>query len=102
MNFLKRSIFTRGSGEEESDWGQENENQMLAVWGSPGSGKTTVAVKLAEHLARQKRDVALLLCDMNTPMLPCICRRRIWRKNIPWEVFWRRLMLRNPWYGITA
>ena len=21
----------------------------------------------------QKRDVALLLCDMNTPMLPCIC-----------------------------
>ena len=73
MNFLKRSIFTRGSGEEESDWGQENENQMLAVWGSPGPGKTTVAVKLAEHLARQKRDVALLLCDMNTPMLPCIC-----------------------------
>ena len=73
MNFLKRSIFTRGSGEEESDWGQEKENQMLAVWGSPGSGKTTVAVKLAEHLARQKRDVALLLCDMNTPMLPCIC-----------------------------
>ena len=46
---------------------------MLAVWGSPGSGKTTVAVKLAARLALQKRDVALLLCDMNTPMLPCIC-----------------------------
>ena len=43
------------------------------VWGSPGSGKTTVAVKLAARLAGQKRDVALLLCDMNTPMLPCIC-----------------------------
>ena len=40
---------------------------MLAVWGSPGSGKTTVAVKLAARLAMQKRDVALLLCDMNTP-----------------------------------
>lgn len=55
------------------DWEPENENQMLAVWGSPGSGKTTVAVKLAARLAMQKRDVALLLCDMNTPMLPCIC-----------------------------
>ena len=57
----------------DSDWEPENENQMLAVWGSPGSGKTTTAVKLAARLAMQKKDVALLLCDMNTPMLPCIC-----------------------------
>ncbi|MFR2755353.1 MAG: AAA family ATPase [Eisenbergiella massiliensis] len=72
MNFLKNSIFNRNAGEEE---GREAEkgNQMLAVWGSPGSGKTTTAVKLAAYLAMQKRDVALLLCDMNTPMLPCIC-----------------------------
>ncbi len=41
--------------------------------GSPGCGKTTVASKLAMRLAMQKQDVALLLCDMNTPMLPCIC-----------------------------
>lgn len=73
MNFLKNSIFSRRSGEEVPEQVQENENQMLAVWGSPGSGKTTVAVKLAARLAMQKRDVALLLCDMNTPMLPCIC-----------------------------
>lgn len=73
MNFLKNSIFSRRSGEELPEQVQENENQMLAVWGSPGSGKTTVAVKLAARLAMQKRDVALLLCDMNTPMLPCIC-----------------------------
>lgn len=73
MNFLKNSIFSRRSGEELPEQVQENENQMLAVWGSPGSGKTTVAVKLAARLAMQKQDVALLLCDMNTPMLPCIC-----------------------------
>ena len=73
MNFLKNSIFSRISGEESPEQASENENQMLAVWGSPGSGKTTVAVKLAARLAMQKRDVALLLCDMNTPMLPCIC-----------------------------
>ena len=73
MNFLKNSIFSRSSNGDGSGWEPENENQMLAVWGSPGSGKTTVAVKLAARLALQKRDVALLLCDMNTPMLPCIC-----------------------------
>lgn len=74
MNFLKNGIFTRHSGERaELDLEPENENQMLAIWGSPGSGKTTVAVKLAERLAGQKRDVALVLCDMTAPMLPCIC-----------------------------
>lgn len=73
MNFLKNSIFTRKNKEEQQEYESENDNQMLAVWGSPSSGKTTVAVKIAARLAMQKRDVALLLCDMNTPMLPCIC-----------------------------
>lgn len=73
MNFLKDSIFSRSSALKGGELEPENENQMLAVWGSPGSGKTATAVKLAVGIARQKRDVALLLCDMNTPMLPCIC-----------------------------
>ena len=73
MNFLKSSIFRRGTGDDAPELEPENDNQMLAVWGSPGSGKTVTAVKLAVRLAMQKRDVALLLCDMNTPMLPCIC-----------------------------
>lgn len=72
MNFLKNSIFSRGS--DMSDLVSKNKKQMLAVWGSPGSGKTTTAVKLAARLAMQEKDVALLLCDMNTPMLPCICQ----------------------------
>lgn len=46
---------------------------LLAVWGSPGSGKTVTAVKIAGHLASQGKNVALLLCDMTAPMLPCIC-----------------------------
>ena len=73
VNFLKNSIFSRKAGEDAAELEPGNENQMLAVWGSPGSGKTTTAVKLAVRLAQQHRDVALLLCDMNTPMLPCIC-----------------------------
>ena len=48
-------------------------NQVLAVWGSPGSGKSTVAVKLAKYLVGKKRNVVLLTCDMTAPMLPCIC-----------------------------
>ena len=31
------------------------------------------AVKIAKHLASQKKNVALLLCDMTAPMMPCIC-----------------------------
>ena len=98
MNFLKRSIFSRESGDRFSEEEPESENQILAVWGSPGSGKTTVAVKLAAKLAAQRRDVALLLCDMNTPMLPCICPPG----DIRWGVFWQLRMLRKPWSGTTV
>ena len=45
----------------------------LLVVGEPGSGKTTVAVRLAKYLADKRRNVILLLCDMTAPMLPCIC-----------------------------
>lgn len=70
--FKKGGIFSRNhdaDGEPEiADAGG-----VLAVWGSPGSGKTTVAVKIAKHLADKRRNAALLLCDMTAPMLPCIC-----------------------------
>jgi cellulose biosynthesis protein BcsQ len=72
LNFMKGSIFTRNKPappQEEA----EPDIRMLAVWGSPGSGKTTVSVRLAKYLADHKRDVALLLCDMTAPMLPCVC-----------------------------
>ncbi|BAE86451.1 AAA family ATPase [Desulfitobacterium hafniense] len=72
LNFIKGSIFSRkhqGPVPEEP----EQDVQVLAVWGSPGSGKTTVSVRLAKYMADQKKNVALLLCDMTAPMLPCIC-----------------------------
>ena len=74
MNFKKSGIFSRKSElEERLSEDFEPRNQVLAVWGSPGCGKTTTAVKLAKHLAAKKKNVVLLLCDMTAPMLPCIC-----------------------------
>lgn len=72
LNFMKGSVFSRRQVEPVQDE-PEKDVRVLAVWGSPGSGKTTVSVRLAKHLAEQKKNVALLLCDMTTPMLPCIC-----------------------------
>ena len=73
FNFKKGGIFTRSGGGDEDDRQPDAGGGVLAVWGSPSSGKTTVAVKLAKHLADKKKNVALLLCDMTAPMLPCIC-----------------------------
>jgi hypothetical protein len=72
FNFMKGSIFSRKQSEPVLDEPKQDV-QVLAVWGSPASGKTTVSVRLAKHLADQKKNVALLLCDMTAPMLPCIC-----------------------------
>ncbi|MPL76129.1 hypothetical protein SDC9_21974 [bioreactor metagenome] len=72
LNFMKGSIFSRGKT-EPAPAEQEQAVQVLAIWGSPGSGKTTVSVRLAKYLADRKKNVALLLCDMTAPMLPCIC-----------------------------
>ena len=70
--FKKSGIFSRHTGGDDEPENRD-EGGVLAVWGSPGSGKTIVAVKIAKYLADKKRNVALLLCDMTAPMLPCIC-----------------------------
>ena len=70
LNFKKDGIFSRRTKEEAPEVAITG--GLLAVWGSPGSGKTMVAVKLAKHLADQKKNVVLVLCDMVAPMLPCI------------------------------
>lgn len=72
MNFKKNTIFSRNQKAmpEKED---VLHGGVLAVWGSPGSGKSTVAVKLAKYLADKKKNVVLVLCDMTAPMLPCIC-----------------------------
>jgi len=72
LNFIKGSIFSRNQGSSPKE--EEGQGiQILAVWGSPGSGKTTVSTRLAKYLADKKHNTVLLLCDMTAPMLPCIC-----------------------------
>lgn len=71
ISFKKNTIFSREPAKKKED--EILHGGVLAVWGSPGSGKTTVAVKLAKYLADKKKNVVLVLCDMTAPMLPCIC-----------------------------
>lgn len=47
-------------------------NQLFAIWGSPGAGKTVTATKLAWQYVAQGKEVALLFCDLNTPTLSCL------------------------------
>ena len=46
--------------------------QILAVWGSPSSGKTLTSTKLACMLSKRKKDVVLLFCDPFIPAIPVI------------------------------
>ena len=52
------------------------QKQMLAVWGSPGGGKTVTAVKLALELSKRKKNVVLVFTDVRP-------RFRLWsaRRN---------------------
>lgn len=46
------------------------QDTMLAIAGSPGSGKTTLGIKLAMEIARSKKNVLLIFCDPFTPPIP--------------------------------
>ena len=46
LNFKKAGIFSRGSGQEDACEQEDQSGGVLAVWGSPGSGKTTLALRL--------------------------------------------------------
>lgn len=46
------------------------QDTMLTITGSPGSGKTTLGVKLAMEIAKNKKNVLLILCDPFTPPIP--------------------------------
>ena len=50
----------------------QNENHILAVWGSPNSGKTVISMKIASALAKQKKNVIVLLADNECPALPVV------------------------------
>ena len=64
------------------------QKQMLAVWGSPGGGKTVTAVKLALELSKRKKNVVLVFTDVTAPTLPAVSARRNCRM-CPWANCWR-------------
>jgi MinD-like ATPase involved in chromosome partitioning or flagellar assembly len=51
---------------------EQNDIQMIAVWGSPNSGKTLTSVRIAKALADRREDVILILPDLVCPMLPVL------------------------------
>lgn len=73
FHFQTGSLFSRNPGATKTVSEPEPSAQVLAVWGSPGSGKTTVSARLAKHLADHHQNVLLLFCDATVPMLPCVC-----------------------------
>lgn len=46
--------------------------KVIAVMGSPGSGKTTAALKLALTLSALKTNVIVVFCDPFTPVIPAV------------------------------
>ena len=43
---------------------------ITAVWGSPGSGKSTFSAILARYLTRDKSKAVIISPDQTVPMLP--------------------------------
>ena len=54
MNFKKNSIFSK-TDKAAPPKEKVLHGGVLAVWGSPASGKTTVATKIAKYLADKKK-----------------------------------------------
>ncbi|WP_353852758.1 ParA family protein [Dehalobacter restrictus] len=50
--------------------------QILAVWGSPSSGKTVTVVKIAKELSINRKNVAVVFCDEVCPVLPTVLKTK--------------------------
>jgi len=47
-------------------------NKTIAVWGSPSSGKTVTAMKLARELEARKKNVVIIFADLFCPVLSTV------------------------------
>ena len=48
------------------------ENNVIAVWGSPSSGKTVTSMKLARELEAKKKNVIIIFADIFCPVLSTV------------------------------
>lgn len=48
------------------------ESRVIAIWGSNASGKTVTSVKIAAVLARRKKDIIIVGCDPDIPVVPVL------------------------------
>lgn len=49
--------------------------KIIAVWGSPSSGKSTFSIKLAKELASKKKNVIIVFADNNCPVIPTLIQK---------------------------
>jgi len=47
-------------------------NNILAIWGSPSSGKTVTAMKLARELEAKKKNVIIIFADLFCPVVSTV------------------------------
>lgn len=50
--------------------------QILAVWGSPSSGKTITSIKIARELSLSSKNVVVVFCDTVCPTLPTVLKTK--------------------------
>ena len=49
-----------------------DQDKVIAIMGSPGSGKTTAALKIALTFSMAKKNVIVVFCDPFTPVIPTV------------------------------
>jgi len=52
------------------------QKQMIAVWGSPSSGKTVTSIKIAAELAKRNLNVIVVCCDLSAPAVPTLIKSK--------------------------
>lgn len=109
MSNLFKSLLSHGNDDEELDLEfdinspesdcfelppDRCDNQVLAVWGSPSSGKTIMSVKLARYIYRFAEKRMSFLCLRICPhrLCPMSARRPISSQKPRLETFSVRLM----------